>query len=184
VSRQKKGDPIAELSIRIIDLQGREAASRVHQRAGQDSSATLPGYPPGTSASCRWPSSGPGYPRAAALHQGLQGLMTVGAAPDAGRRGEPRRGGGAGGISPAGAALYLLGPVRSAHACSPGPRRPRELVWLVLAGAGVAASLVGDRPWCPRCCASADRRSDERAFCGLSLGPSRTVVTRVLGRWS
>ena len=61
MSRQKKGDPIAELRIRIVDYKDEKLLSPLHQRAGQDPArAVCPASRPGTSASSRWPSSGPG----------------------------------------------------------------------------------------------------------------------------
>jgi hypothetical protein len=75
--------------------------------------------------------------------------------------------------------LYVLGPFVLLALLS-RPRTPREAVWLILAGAGVAASLVGDQTLVPQVLRTGGLLMGA-AFVGLSLGPARTVVSRVLG---
>ena len=105
--------------------------------------------------------------------------MTVGAAPEAGRRGSLGAAAVLAGYLLLAPPLYLLGPFVLLTLLS-RPRTSRELVWLVLAGAGVAASLVGDQTLVPQVLRTGGLLMSA-AFVGLSLGPSRTVVTRVLG---
>ena len=104
--------------------------------------------------------------------------MTAGAAPPAGRRAGLGAAAVLAGYLLLAPSLYLLGPFALLALLS-RPRTTRELIWLVLASAGVAASLAGDQTLVPQLLRTGGLLMSA-AFVLLSLGSSRSVVTRIL----
>jgi hypothetical protein len=104
--------------------------------------------------------------------------MTAGAAPVPGRRASLGAAVVLAGYLLLAPSLYLLGPFALLTLLS-RPRTPRELFWLVLAGAGVAASLVGDQTLVPQLLRTGGLLMSV-AFVLLSSRPSWTVITRIL----
>ena len=104
--------------------------------------------------------------------------MTAGAAPVPGRRASFGAAAVLAGYLLLAPSLYLLGPFALLGLLS-RPRTPRELIWLVLAGTGVAASLVGDQTLVPQLLRTGGLVMTG-GFVLLSLRTSQSVVGRVL----
>lgn len=104
--------------------------------------------------------------------------MTAGAAPVPGRRASLGAAVVLAGYLLLAPSLYLLGPFALLSLLS-RPRTSRELFWLVLAGAGVAASLFGDQTLVPQLLRTGGLLMSV-AFVLLSLRPSWSTVTRIL----
>ncbi len=104
--------------------------------------------------------------------------MTAGAAPEAGRRASLGAAAVLAGYLLLAPSLYLLGPFTLLALLS-RPRTPRELLWLVLAGTGVAVSLVGDQTLVPQMLRTGGLLMSA-AFVLLSLRSSQAVTSRIL----
>jgi hypothetical protein len=104
--------------------------------------------------------------------------MTAGAAPVPGRRVSLGAAAVLAGYLLLAPSLYLLGPLALLTLLS-HPRTPRELFWLVLAGAGVAVSLTGDQTLVPQLLRTGGLLMSV-AFALLSLRASQTLVSRLL----